>query len=170
MCSLSIRQNYLNCNDYETTKTTWKEIIEYIPSDKLIYEPFYLNGKSKEYLIELGLKQENIIHVDKDFFDYHKQIKFDIIISNPPFDKKKIILQELKKIDKPFILLLPIAVITKSYFKKLYKNNIQILIPKHRTQFNQFDNDKKNNIKSNVYFDCIFVCYKCNFTKDIIYL
>ena len=170
MTSLSLKQNYKNCDDYETTKNTWTSIINFIPKQLIIYEPFYLNGKSKEYLVELGLLNENIIHINRDFYEYYKKIKFDIIVSNPPFKNKRNMLEVLHKINKPFILMLPVSVITKKYFHNIFQNDIQILIPHSRVQFNQYDNDKKNIIKSNVYFDCIWICWKMKFENDITFL
>jgi hypothetical protein len=171
MTSLSLKQEYKNCNDYETSIITWSSIITYIPKDKIIYEPFWLNGSSKKYLTDLGIKEENIIHLEKDFFEYYKKIDFDCIISNPPFEHKKSILKILKELDKPFLLLLPISCISKQYFQKLFKNdNIQLLIPHGRTQFNQYDNKTLQLKKSNVYFDTCWIAYKMNYDNDIIFL
>lgn len=171
MTSLSLRQKYKNCNDYETSLSSWTSIINYIPKDKIIYEPFWLNGKSKDYLISLGINRNNIIHLDKDFFEYHKQIEYDCIISNPPFETKKKILKVLKELDKPFLLLFPISCISKQYFQKLFKNDkIQLLIPHGRTQFNQYEKETLKLKKSNVYFDTCWIAYKMNYEKDIIFL
>jgi len=171
MTSLSLRQEYKNCNDYETSINTWTSIINYIPTDKIIYEPFWLNGSSKKYLTDLGIKEENIIHQDIDFFENYNKLKYDCIISNPPFETKKKILKVLKELDKPFLLLLPISCISKQYFQKLFKNeNIQLIIPHGRTQFNQYDKKTSKIKKSNVYFDTCWIAYKMNYEKDIIFL
>jgi hypothetical protein len=97
-----------------TPNWVWDELKPHIPKDKIIWEPFYLNGKSGEYLRELGF---DVIHEDEDFFENNKG---DIIISNPPFSIKKLILKRLKELDKPFILLLPIETLTTKYFKNIF--------------------------------------------------
>ena len=95
----------------------------------------------------------------------YNKLEYDIIISNPPFSIKNKIFKLLKQIDKPFILIVPVSIITKEYFMKDYKDQYQIIIPKKRIQF----------IRDNVqlkrcWFDCIFVCFKMNLEKDINYL
>ena len=170
MVSLALRQNYLNCSDYETQPETWKSIIKYIPTDKIIYEPFFLNGNSKKYLTELGIPEKNIIHKDIDFYENVNKLEYDIIISNPPFEDKKKILKILCDLDKPFMLLLPISTISKQFFQKLFKNKVQMLIPYKRTNFDQYKKDTKEKIKSNVYFDTAWICYKMSLNKDLIFL
>ena len=67
-------------DNYSTDKKGWEIIEKYIPKDKVIWAPFYCDGKQKDYFEELGY---SIIHEDKDFFSYTPQ--YDIIVDNPPF-------------------------------------------------------------------------------------
>ena len=83
-------------DNYATDKKGWEIIQEYIPKDKVIWSPFYCDGKQKEYFEEMGY---NIIHEDRDFFCYAPE--YDIIVDNPPFSKLRPILERLKKLDKP---------------------------------------------------------------------
>ena len=89
----------------------------------------------------------------------------DIIVSNPPFSKCKQILPKLKKLDKPFILILPSSKINTQYFK-LFMNEIQLIIPSKRIQFVKDGNDLRNACN----FDCFYYCYKMNLPRDIIWL
>ena len=75
-------------DNYITNKNEWERIKDYIPNNKVIWSPFYCDGKQKEYFEEMGF---NIIHEDEDFFQNNKG---DIIIDNPPFSKKKKYLQD----------------------------------------------------------------------------
>lgn len=52
-------------DDYMTPKSAWEAIHSYIPKDKMIWEPFYGDGKSGDYLKELGF---HVIHEPMDFF------------------------------------------------------------------------------------------------------
>ena len=70
-------------DNYITNKYEWERIKDYIPTDKIIWSPFYCDGKQKEYFKELGY---DIIHEDKDFFSYTPE--YDLLIDNPPFSKK----------------------------------------------------------------------------------
>ena len=48
-------------DNYMTPKSAWEQIKHLIPNNKVIWEPFYGDGKSGEYLKELGF---NVIHED----------------------------------------------------------------------------------------------------------
>ena len=151
-------------NDYMTPKIAWENIKEYIPKNKVIWEAFYGDGKSGEYLEELGF---DVIHKDIDFYENNLG---DIIISNPPFSDAKKVLQRLKVIDKPFILILPVSKITTQYFKE-WEDKIQILIPSSRIHFTKYINGKiPEGWKNCCNFDCFYYCYKMNLSKDITFL
>eukprot|EP00122_Pirum_gemmata_P009451 Pgem_evm16s8721 len=121
-------------DDYMTPDYAWKNINHFIPKDKIIWEPFYGDGKSGEYLERLG---HTVIHNDgEDFFDY-PQGKGDIVVSNPPFTIVPKILERLVEIDKPFILIMPCSKITTQYFHRLFENTIQIIIPRKRIHFDK---------------------------------
>jgi len=151
-------------DDYETTEAIWECIIPFVPFDKIIYEPFYCSGRSKEILNGIGY--DNVIHEDEDFFLNHQRHTYDIVISNPPFSKKKKVFDMLREIDKPFIMISPVSILTKQFFMDKYKGeDISILIPKRRMQFS-----KKNQVSGRCWFDCIFVCYKLGLNKEIIFL
>ena len=54
-------------DDYSTPNEAWDEIIQFLPNKKAkIYEPFYLDGGSGNYLKSQGL---NIIHENMDFYE-----------------------------------------------------------------------------------------------------
>jgi hypothetical protein len=146
-------------DDYTTPKEVWESIKTYIPPNKVIWEAFFFDGKSGEYLRELGF---NVIHEPIDFF---KENRGDIIVSNPPFSLKMKVLQRLKELDKPFILLLPASTLGTKTLQKLYGNDIQLIIPKGRISY--IKNGKATN---SVWFATFFYCYKCNLPRDIVFL
>jgi len=159
-------KTFLKHDDYMTPKYAWENIKHLIPQDKVIWEPFYGDGKSGEYLKELGF---NVIHEPIDFFQENLG---DIIISNPPFSKSKEIMKRLKELDKPFIIILPASKIFTSYFRENYKDDkLQIIIPRKRIHFlKHIDNKPVENWKNACNFDCFYYCYKMGFNKDIIWL
>ena len=61
-------------DDYMTPASAWENIKEYIPKGKL-WEAFYGDGTSGEYLIELGF---DVIHEERDFYD--EPIYFNITL------------------------------------------------------------------------------------------
>ena len=148
-------------DNYITNKNEWERIKDYIPNNKVIWSPFYCDGKQKEYFEEMGF---NIIHEDEDFFQNNKG---DIIIDNPPFSKKKEIFTRLKELNKPFILVCPSMLLSYKYFQELFKDEIQILVPSKRINFKHLNSTKKNYSPP---FASFFYCYKMNLPKDLIFI
>ena len=159
---------FLKHDDYMTPKYAWENIQQYIPKDKVIWEAFMGDGKSGEYLKELGF---DVIHNDNDFFESNEG---DVVVSNPPFSKSKDILNRLKELDKPFILILPSPKICTSYFRENFKNTdsqLQIIIPRKRIHFTKhIDGKPIDGWKNACNFDCFYYCYKMNLPRDIMWL
>ena len=78
---------------YYTPSWVWEKLIHLIPKDKVIWEAFYGDGNSGNYLKELGF---NVIHEPVDFYDNDLG---DIIVSNPPFSQSKAVMTRLKELD-----------------------------------------------------------------------
>ncbi len=155
-------KTFLKHDDYMTPKYALKNIINYIPPNKDIWECFYGDGESGKYLKQL-LPNNKIIHEPIDFFENNLG---DILISNPPFSKKKEVFTKLKELDKPFIMICNQNTINNNYIRELFNNELQIIIPRKRIQFIKNGNELQN--KCN--FDCFYYCYKMNLNKDIIFL
>lgn len=156
-------KTFLQHDDYMSPKYVWENIRQFIPKDKVIWEAFYGDGKSGEYLTELGF---NVIHNEDDFFETNNG---DIVVSNPPFSKSKEVLKRLTELNKPFILILPSSKINTQYARQLFKNQtnkLQIIIPKKRIQFIKNGDELQN--KCN--FDCFYYCWQMNLERDIIWL
>ena len=116
-------------DDYMTPTYAWEWIADYIPKDKVIWEAFYGNGKSGNYLSNLGF---NVIHEPIDCFENNEG---DSIASNPPLAKKKEVFTRLKELDKPFIMICPSPMIVTQYIRNLFKDTtdrLQIIIPNKR--------------------------------------
>jgi hypothetical protein len=165
MATFKGEKNRKKIDNYMTPKSAWDNIKDLIPKNKIIWEPFYGDGKSGEYLKSLGF---NVIHENEDFFENNKG---DIIISNPPFSKTESILKKLYEYDKPFILIMPITKISTGYFKKYFKDKIQIIIPPRRIHFKKLiDGKEPEGWKEQCNFECFYYCYKINLPKDILFL
>lgn len=95
-------------------------------------------------------------HIDygQDFYNYEPK-KWDILISNPPFTKKKEIFERALNFNKPFSLLMTLAWLNDSAPAKLFENkDLQLLIFKQRMQFKRNDNSKKQ-----INFSSAYYCY-----------
>lgn len=161
-------KTFLKHDDYMTPKSAWENIIEFIPTNKVIWEAFYGDGKSGEYLQEMGF---NVIHCPVDFFTNNFG---EIIISNPPFSKKKEILTRLKELGKPFIIIMPSSTINTQYIRNLFKDTedkLQIIIPRKRIHFDKKINGQTpENQRNACNFDCFYYCWKINLERDITWL
>ena len=82
-CNMAIfhTKTFIKHDDYMTPKYAWENILHLIPKDKIIWEAFYGDGNSGDYLRELGLY---VIHEPIDFFT-QEPTHWDMIISIPPF-------------------------------------------------------------------------------------
>ena len=164
MASLTLRTKglkFLRDDEYMTPPDAFNDIAHLIPTDKVIWEPFYGDGKSGEYLKKLGFKIE---HKEIDFYD-DPSFHYDILISNPPYSDKTKVFKRLREINKPFMMLLPVSTMTKIFLKTYFKDEIQIVIPKKRIQF--VKNGEQNN---RCWFDTLWICYDMKFDKDITFL
>tara|TARA_R100000353_G_C6443379_1_gene179215 strand:+ start:271 stop:747 length:477 start_codon:yes stop_codon:yes gene_type:complete len=153
--------NDKDADNYSTSKKGWELIKDFIPKDKIIWSPFYCDGKQKEYFKEMGF---DIIHEDEDFFENNKG---DIIIDNPPFSKMKDVCIRLKELDKPFIIIAFSKVILLKWFQKLFKDHLQIIIPLTRPTFTHLKNPTKGYTPP---LGVQYYCYKMNLEKDLIWL
>lgn len=152
-------------DEYDTPRELWENIVQYLPKkDKILWEPFYSNGKSGNILSELGC---TVIQSKTDFFDTDNNIvdKADVIVSNIPFSKKKEILVKLKEMNKPFIIIMPASTIFTSYLRDTFGNELQIIVPHKRMHF-----EKHGVLLKRTSFDSCYYCYKMNLERDIVWL
>ena len=153
-------------DDYMTPKSAWEAIKDYIPKDKVIWEAFYGNGDSGNFLRELGF---TTIHEEVDFFESDLG---EVIVSNPPFSKTKNIMKRLAELNKPFIIIMPSSKINTSYFRENFMNKeIQIIIPRKRIHFMKLvDGKVPDKWKNACNFDCFYYCYKIGLKQSITWL
>tara|TARA_B110000285_G_scaffold208782_1_gene249246 strand:+ start:560 stop:1033 length:474 start_codon:yes stop_codon:yes gene_type:complete len=149
-----------NSDNFSTNEDGWKSIKNFIPKNKIIWSPFYSDGKQKEYFKKMGI---NILHEDKNFFEYTPE--YDIIVDNPPFSKLREILAKLKDLDKPFILLMPSSKFNAKWFQNDFGDHLQMLIPRKKINFTNLNPEIKFNFNWGTYF----YCYKMELPKDLIF-
>tara|TARA_R100000773_G_C4217828_1_gene116304 strand:+ start:740 stop:1276 length:537 start_codon:yes stop_codon:yes gene_type:complete len=161
-------KSFIKHDDYGTPKYAFQNIMKYIPKNKVIWDCFFMDGKSGLYLEELGFK---VIHEPIDFFIHNKG---DIVVSNPPFSKIPQILNRLvHQLNKPFILIMPSSKINTQYFRKCFQNveKPQIIIPRRRIHFEKKINGiVPLNWGNRCYFDCFYYCWKIGLKDDITWL
>jgi hypothetical protein len=149
--------------EYYTPKWVWECVQQYIPQDKVIWEPFRSSDpgscRSAEYLRELGFEVENPLC---DFFenDYG-----EICISNPPFKYKRQIMERLFMLDKPFMLILPQIILNTGYYYDMAVKDprLQIIVLPKRVDFYDPIGNKKTSIHT------LIVCWRMNLTNSMIF-
>jgi len=162
-------------DDYYTPKDAWEQISHLIPTDKVVWEAFLLNShlsKSKQNLIDLGKKV--IGETNWDFLNCEIP-EYDLIVSNPPFNKEiKIpILEKLVQLDKPFIIIMNSMNIYSNYFNDIFKSNrkdLQIIIPKGKIHFEKLMEDGTTELKKKTSFYCVYVAYKMKLPNHNLFL
>ena len=145
-------------DDYMTPKAVWELVAPYLPKDQIIWEAFYGDGRSGQFLRELGF---NVIHEDLDFFQHNLG---DIVVSNPPYSKKMRNLHRLKELGKPFVLVLPASVLGTKTLQTLFPD-IQLIIPRGRVSFIRDGHQTES-----VWFASFFYCWKMNLPRDLLFL
>jgi len=161
------------CNPVKTThddwfsrKKTWEDIIQFLPHDTTIIEACMLNSVSNSpiYLEQLGLDVE--WNVNEDIFTQQK--RDGLVVTNIPFTLKKEIFQHLKTIEQPFIILAPTTCLQTKYFNEIFANDeIQLIIPKTKRQFDKYVDGVKVEGSDNCSFYTLYICYKAGLDHDI---
>jgi len=146
------------CNDWCTPKTAIDSVVHLIPKGSVVYEPFTNDSsKSHIYLQEHNLK--TVSHVG-DF--YSNPPEFDIIVSNPGFSDIQRCLSRLFELAKPFVIILPLNLIVRNYFRQ-YKDKVSILIPAKRIQFERSGSNDRSP------FDCVYIT-SLKLNSNLLYL
>ena len=123
-------------DDWMTPSYAWEQVKQYIPADKVIWEPFFGDGQSGQHLQDLGF---TVIHNDEDFFECDHG---EIVVTNPTWDRQKLpqVLARLKHLGKPFMLLMRSATMCTQYFQRVFADEgVQIIVPPKRIQFLKFE-------------------------------
>lgn len=129
-------------------------ILEYIPKGAVVWCPF--DTKDSEFVKLIG-KTNEVIHSHiwdgKDFFKYEPP-RFDLIVSNPPFENKRKIFQRALSFGKPFALLMTMAWLNDSAPNKLFRERpLELLMFDKRIEYLRAngETDKKVTFSSGYY-------------------
>ena len=130
-------------------------VLEFIPKGATVWCPF--DKKESEFVKMISKKNKVICsHIDneQDFFTYEPEEHWDIIISNPPFSRKKLFFERALSFNKPFALLMSLTWLNDSAPKKLFKyKDLELLMFDKRIHFFKPDGtvDKKTTFSSAYY-------------------
>ena len=134
-----------------------KPLLKYISKDKIIWCPF--DTEDSEYVKILNNNGNKVIfsHIDngQNFFEYEPEENYDLIISNPPFSIKDMIIKRLDELNKPYAILLPVPTL-QGQKRFPYMKNCQALIFDKR--INYFKNKETKEIQKGICFGSFYLC------------
>lgn len=129
------------------------EILQ-IPKSKVIWCPF--DKKESNFVKILQANNYKVIysHIDDgcDFFNYEPKQKYDLIISNPPFTKKRLLIERCEQLKKPFCLLYGTTIFSQSMGNTL--NRLKFLFIQNNIKFTTNETGKTKS------FQCCWVMNK----------
>lgn len=176
MANLKVSSTWTVFDDYYTPKSAWEQIEHLIPNDKVIWEAFLLNSFKSKSVANLTSLNKNVIgNTSWDYFEKCDKLEYDLIVSNPPFNKKiKIpILKKLVEMDKPFIIIMNSMNTFSNYFCDIFRDvrkDLQIITPRQKIHFEKLLRDGTTELKKGTSFYCVYVCYKMNIPNEQLFL
>ena len=118
-------------DNWETPKEAYEDVRDLIVG-KIIWDPFYSQGRAAAFLMEAGAKE--VIHEKRDAFDWSPEC--ELIVTNPPFSIKKRCLAYLLSLGKPVLILLPLADLASVWFREVVgAHQYSMFVPKKRYAF-----------------------------------
>jgi len=165
-----IQQLDKNNDNYSTPPEVWDNIKHCLPIDDnhIVWEPFFnSDSKSPCHLSTLGC---NVLYSNADFFTTRPSCATHIV-TNPPFSCKERVFERLYTLDLPFIVIMPVHSLCTRFIKTYFKNKLQIIVPDYRLHFERIDTKTgaRKTIKRTP-FDSVYVCYKMNLPRDVMWL
>ena len=149
-------------DDYNTSKSAFALLKEFVPEDQILYDPFFNDGTSKKYMEEVF--KCTVIHENRDAFEWMPEC--DLIITNPPFSKKYKVLDWLIKQEKPFFCLLPLYTIATKKFGDIDGfDKLQFIVGNGRIKYEK--GDDKIGCAS---FESAWFCHKIDLPRDITFV
>ena len=117
-------------DNYNTPVEGWEDVLQFVDKQTPLWLPFFNDGSAKELV--KGLGYNDVFHEDRDYFTYWENDR--ILIDNPPFSLRRVVIDYAWEKKKPFCLLLPLDTLERKYFKK-YVKGLQIIIPAKRYSY-----------------------------------
>ena len=127
--------------------------VKYLPRNAVIWCPF--DTENSEFVIALKEAGHEVVfsHIftGQEFFEYEPE-HWDIIVSNPPFSRKREVVERCLALEKPFALLLANLWLNSNAPCHLFKEReMQILLFDKRINYSE---------KNAVFFGSSYFCHK----------
>ena len=113
-------------------------ILKYIPKDAVVWCPF--DTAESEFVRQISTQNKVIAtHINQgfDFFEFEPD-NWDVIVSNPPFTRKRQFFERALSFNKPFALIMTNTWLNDAAPKQLFKDkDLQLLMFDKRMEFIQ---------------------------------
>jgi len=148
----------------EYVESAAKKILKSEKRKLVIWCPF--DKEESEFVIQISkLKNVRVIysHLDtgEDFFTFEPKEKWDAIVSNPPFNNKRLFFERALSFNKPFALIMTNAWLNDRYSKQVFidaDRQMQLLMFDKRMKFTNPDGRPNDKITfSSSYYCCDFL-------------
>ena len=146
-------------DEYYTPDYAVIPILKYLKPGSIIWCPFDTKNSSYSRIFQENGFKVITSHIDngENFFFYEPDCHYDVIISNPPFSCKDLILKRLQELGKPYAILLPLPTLQgQSRFE--YLINSEVLVFNKRINF--YLDEKQTKSTTGVSFASVYVCKK----------
>lgn len=156
MNSSKVLWNVVGGDEAYTPDYAVRPILKYIPEGAIIWCPFDLPNSEYVKMIAANGNKVTHSHIEngQNFFEYEPE-KWDIIISNPPFQKKRLFFERALSFNKPICLLMSCTWLNDKYSKWVFKEanrEMELLMFDKRIHFEQNGLVKKKTTFSSAYF------------------
>ena len=146
-------------DNYVTPKWAWAELFAAMPGlrSKKLWDPFFCAGETTVSWKSLGVRR--FYHGKVDFFKSVRKVSYDIIVTNPPYSTKQLIVATLVSVGKPFVLLMRTSVLFSLWFRRMVPN-FKLVLPSRQVDFTGLNGQKLS-------FDAVFICVGCTAGRSL---
>jgi phage N-6-adenine-methyltransferase len=147
-------------NDYATPSHALDILVAHLPKHKVIWEGAWGKGRLAGHLKQAGYQV--VGGPQMDFFQKMPS-GWDILVTNPPFDRKDEFLERAYALGKPFAMLLPLTGLEGKARHALYrKHGVEVIIP---DKYINFENDHRRD--DHCPFSTAWFCWKLNLPAQL---
>ena len=159
-------------DEWYTREYAVKPILEFLKPNSKIWCPFDMDDS--EFVKVLKKEGHTVINThiwkSQDFFEIVKtdlsNWNLDYIISNPPYSKRKQVIEALIDLNTPFAMLLPlVSIVLKSF--RLNLDVLEMLGFKKRIKYNAQNGMLNKNAPSETGYICMNMLPRAMMTKEI---
>jgi hypothetical protein len=133
-------------------------IVSFVPRGSIVWCPF---DKETSAFVRLFRAAGHTVlhsHIDegKDFFTYEPSERWDVIVSNPPFQKKREVFERALSFNKPVALLMSNTWLNDAAPKQIFATrDLQLLMFDKRIEFSQ----QEGRVSGKITFSTSYYCW-----------